>query len=454
MKDIYIMFNFGKRKLLIVVSIFLFTIISLSHLPRMISYGIIDTLPYWKELIFIMIPLLVFCLYKELKLSYKYILMFYAIMFLAIIQYIFLEVSFNVIIYGLIPYSGVLWILMIFQKFKIDKLYYLGYGFSFICIIGFLGILWDLKFETFRYITDPFNYEQRGYSALFGGTIYRPSFLFSGSTIAGIIMSISLGIQLILMELSKNKRKKRIFLTLFLLGALGGIATYTRVALLAITLISIILCYTYFIKMKSSLLKHVIPFPLVVVVVIIIARYSLMMTSDVLIDRFETTFTFKAADDIANVHRFLSWSEGLNDLKDNYLIGKGIGTGQSRLTRYFDVNHYESSLLGIFNEGGLIAIALFLYLVILPTWESIYLYKQRKEPILLYIFGIGFCIFLLSAVNPLHSEAGVFLAIAYFHLLSMRIVNDKKMYKRIDSEYIHSQKMNRRFNRHPIQTSV
>ena len=179
-----------------------------------------------------------------------------------------------------------------------------------------------------------------------------------------------------------------------------------------------------------------------------------MMPSNILIDRFETTFTFKAADDIANVHRFLSWSEGLNDLKDNFLIGKGIGTGQSRLTRYFDVNHYESSLLGIFNEGGLIAIALFLYLVILPTWESIYLYKQRKEPVLLYIFGIGFCIFLLSAVNPLHSEAGVFLAIAYFHLLSMRIVNDKKMYKRIDSEYIHSQKMNRRFNRHPIQTSV
>jgi len=198
------------------------------------------------------------------------------------------------------------------------------------------------------------------------GTLPHPNIL-AGFLVIGLILIIGLIASL------KQKKLQKILRLIFVINFIGLLTTLSRAAI--ITLVVSIIVFAFISRKDKILNKTVTKFSLIVFFILIIFTVSF---PELILTR---TLGNNRVENISNVTRVEQYKEAGSILKDNWLIGVGLGNytthlyNQDSTKSAWDYQPVHNTYLLIFAELGIVGLAAGLFFI---GYLLFYLFKSEN----------------------------------------------------------------------------
>jgi hypothetical protein len=306
--------------------------------------------------------------------------------FADLISFLVREIPLNVVIYRSFPffsfYPLVYLITYIKRKYKLLKKVLIFT--IIICNFISVGIIYDSlgglintpligdKIVSLEEESETLQHKLRGGQR-------RGSFFLGGSTSVYPFLSLGILCSVVLYKLEGEKRKYLwSSLPNLVIICLGCFFSLSRAPLLLAIAFSFYSIFRIFVFSERKTIERRILFTLVGVTILIVTPIVQSQIYQQINDRaVEILESGLSAKDTANSKRYLAWYKGLLLFTDtDSWIGYGLGTSNlavknNKLLHYSQYRyHYESSILSVFSEGGIVGIIAIFTPFIVIVWGS------------------------------------------------------------------------------------
>jgi probable O-glycosylation ligase (exosortase A-associated) len=182
-----------------------------------------------------------------------------------------------------------------------------------------------------------------------------PNSMVEDNNDLGLALNMTLPLLFFLAQTEANRKLKRLFWSLFVLGILGIFCTYSRGALVGLVVVMALMC--------MQLKQRVVLIPVLLLAVV----FAAMFAPDKWKDRMDLTRKERTLDYSAH-SRLNAWTFGWNLVQDYPITGGGFETFTKELfDRYApnskDVHGPHSVYFGVLGEHGFVGFAFYMALV-------------------------------------------------------------------------------------------
>jgi len=212
----------------------------------------------------------------------------------------------------------------------------------------------------------------------------------------------------------RQKVYGKLTILIILAQLMGIIGSLTRHLWISLFVASIIIFTMLRKKYKNNLLKIIaIQFLFIIVIIIIYALFSFILTEEIkifgleyiesAITRFESLFTYSTSEDLSIYFRFFAWEKAFSLLLENMIFG--IGFGQHFTFDFFgyptivEARELHNNFIGMILQMGILGFLSFIALNIVFIRKIYVLYKKNSKKLTPYLLGALGCylLFIISA---------------------------------------------------------
>lgn len=389
------MFRINRHQCLFALGLLIFVALPFGQWPYFLLGGLPAPMIAWREVIVFVLPLAYLIAFpREYSFSLVMLLTAYlsGITLLALATSVRVDLPLTVLIIGALNYVVIAWFCFFFLCLSKDELRSISKVFPYSVVAGGGGLVYDyLTGYSISLTLEEVGIERVSTQI---SLVPRAFFLYVSTTSAATYLGLQIALLAILWPAIGKGRTVALpwsHWVAIIFGICGIIVTFSRVGF-------VLAVFAMTVYLVTTRIRNVIKFALVGATMALLLIPLLGTQGAEYLSQRVAIFESGEVASALESHRTSRWLEGLNDLGEYVFFGTGIGTGNTRSAGYFPINHYESTLLWVPNESGLVGFVLFFTPLLGMTMIATYAAFSRR-------YGLGalaFCVAIAFSyfVNP------------------------------------------------------